>query len=185
MLIIYACLSIRKVEVERNVLSACLHGAGLTFFPWWKSKQKIKALFIFQRYFAHQLGNKRTFITHYNSYRTIIFNQEPYDNTDVTWSGIRLADALKKKGQQERIFLMNDAIDLARGCMQGLRRLWPRPFTNATWFNRTRSSCKSLRNLWLIVVFTKTIHILRELKLYNECTCRLGCRKWYCTYILI
>ena len=44
----------------------------------------------------------------------IIFNREPYDNTDVTWNGLRLADTLRKKGNQVRIFLMNDSVDLAR-----------------------------------------------------------------------
>jgi len=44
----------------------------------------------------------------------IIFNREPYDNTDVTWNGLRLAGKLVEAGQAVRIFLMNDAVDLAR-----------------------------------------------------------------------
>jgi uncharacterized protein involved in oxidation of intracellular sulfur len=44
----------------------------------------------------------------------IIFNREPYDNTDVTWNGLRLAVKLLEAGQKVRIFLMNDAVDLAR-----------------------------------------------------------------------
>lgn len=44
----------------------------------------------------------------------IIFNRDPYDNTDVTWNGLRLAGTLKKKGNEVRIFLMNDSVDLAR-----------------------------------------------------------------------
>ena len=44
----------------------------------------------------------------------IIFNREPYDNTDVTWNGLRLADTLMKKGEEVRIFLMNDSVDMAR-----------------------------------------------------------------------
>ncbi|MCA1810049.1 MAG: DsrE/DsrF/TusD sulfur relay family protein [Kiritimatiellia bacterium] len=44
----------------------------------------------------------------------IIFNREPYDNTDVTWNGLRLAGQLNKDGQTVRIFLMNDSVDLAR-----------------------------------------------------------------------
>ena len=44
----------------------------------------------------------------------IVFNQEPYDNTDVTWNGLRLAETLRKKGEEVRIFLMNDSVDLAR-----------------------------------------------------------------------
>lgn len=44
----------------------------------------------------------------------IIFNREPYDYTDVTWNGLRLAETLRKKGDEVRIFLMNDAVDMAR-----------------------------------------------------------------------
>jgi len=44
----------------------------------------------------------------------IIFNREPYDNTDVTWNGLRLAETLRKKGHEVRIFLMNDSVDMAR-----------------------------------------------------------------------
>lgn len=44
----------------------------------------------------------------------IIFNREPYDNTDVTWNGLRLAGQLVESGQDVRIFLMNDAVDMAR-----------------------------------------------------------------------
>jgi len=44
----------------------------------------------------------------------IIFNREPYDGTDVTWNGLRLADKLREGGQAVRIFLMNDAVDMAR-----------------------------------------------------------------------
>lgn len=44
----------------------------------------------------------------------IIFNHEPYDNTDVTWNGLRLSDTLKKSGQEVKIFLMNDSVDMAR-----------------------------------------------------------------------
>lgn len=44
----------------------------------------------------------------------IIFNREPYDNTDITWNGLRLAETLVKKGNEVRIFLMNDSVDMAR-----------------------------------------------------------------------
>ena len=44
----------------------------------------------------------------------IIFNREPYDNTDVTWNGLRLAGQLLEAGQEARIFLMNDSVDMAR-----------------------------------------------------------------------
>jgi uncharacterized protein involved in oxidation of intracellular sulfur len=44
----------------------------------------------------------------------IIFNREPYDNTDVTWNGLRLAETLRKNGNEVLIFLMNDSVDMAR-----------------------------------------------------------------------
>jgi len=44
----------------------------------------------------------------------IIFNHQPYDNTDVTWNGLRLADKLLDAGSEVRIFLMNDSVDMAR-----------------------------------------------------------------------
>ena len=44
----------------------------------------------------------------------IIFNREPYDGTDITWNGLRLAGQLRKAGGEARIFLMNDAVDMAR-----------------------------------------------------------------------
>ena len=44
----------------------------------------------------------------------IIFNRLPYDNTDVTWNGLRLADKLSDAKQEVRIFLMNDSVDMAR-----------------------------------------------------------------------
>jgi uncharacterized protein involved in oxidation of intracellular sulfur len=43
-----------------------------------------------------------------------IFNREPYDKTDVTWNGLRLARKLMENGHEIRIFLMNDAVDMAR-----------------------------------------------------------------------
>jgi uncharacterized protein involved in oxidation of intracellular sulfur len=44
----------------------------------------------------------------------IIFNREPYDSTDVTWNGLRLAGKLLESGKEVRVFLMNDAVDMAR-----------------------------------------------------------------------
>lgn len=44
----------------------------------------------------------------------IIFNREPYDNTDVTWNGLRLCQTLNESGHELRIFLMNDSVDMAR-----------------------------------------------------------------------
>ncbi len=45
---------------------------------------------------------------------TIILNHQPYDGTDVTWNALRLAKTLFKSGEKVNIFLMNDAVDLAR-----------------------------------------------------------------------
>lgn len=44
----------------------------------------------------------------------LVFNHQPYDNTDVTWNGLRLAGKLVDGGNEVRIFLMNDAVDMAR-----------------------------------------------------------------------
>ena len=44
----------------------------------------------------------------------IIFNRSPYDGTDVTWNGLRLAGKLRETGHEVWLFLMNDAVDMAR-----------------------------------------------------------------------
>ena len=44
----------------------------------------------------------------------IVFNRPPYDGTDVTWNGLRLAGTLAKAGHDVRLFLMNDSVDMAR-----------------------------------------------------------------------
>ncbi len=44
----------------------------------------------------------------------IIFNHQPYDGSDIAWNGLRLAKTLKEKGEEVKIFLMNDSVDLAR-----------------------------------------------------------------------
>lgn len=44
----------------------------------------------------------------------IILNRPPYDSTDVSWNALRLAGKLLESGQEVRVFLMNDAVDLAR-----------------------------------------------------------------------
>jgi len=44
----------------------------------------------------------------------ILFNHQPYDGTDVTWNGLRLAAKLLDTGMDVRVFLMNDSVDLAR-----------------------------------------------------------------------
>lgn len=35
----------------------------------------------------------------------------PYDNTDVTWNGLRLAGKLVEGENEVRTFMMNDAVD--------------------------------------------------------------------------
>ena len=45
---------------------------------------------------------------------TIILNHQPYDGSDVTWNALRLASTLYTGGESVNIFLMNDAVDLAR-----------------------------------------------------------------------
>lgn len=44
----------------------------------------------------------------------LVLNGPPYDQTDVTWNALRLAGKLLEAGQSVRVFLMNDAVDLAR-----------------------------------------------------------------------
>lgn len=44
----------------------------------------------------------------------VILNHAPYDGSDVTWNSLRLAGKLKEGGHELGIFLMNDAVDLAR-----------------------------------------------------------------------
>ena len=45
----------------------------------------------------------------------IVLNRKPYDGTDVTWNALRLAEKLRENGEEVRLFLMNDSVDLARG----------------------------------------------------------------------
>jgi len=47
---------------------------------------------------------------------TIIFNHQPYDGTDVAWNALRLVKTLHEMSEKVNIFLMNDAVDLARDC---------------------------------------------------------------------
>lgn len=44
----------------------------------------------------------------------LILNQQPYDGTDFTWNALRLAHKLHDSGVEVRLFLMSDAVDLAR-----------------------------------------------------------------------
>ena len=37
----------------------------------------------------------------------LVFDRNPYDGTDVTWNGFRLADQLLNTGLEVNIFLMN------------------------------------------------------------------------------
>ena len=43
-----------------------------------------------------------------------IFNHQPYDGSDVTWNGLRLAEKLREANEEVRIFLMSDSVDMAR-----------------------------------------------------------------------
>jgi len=45
-----------------------------------------------------------------------IFNNQPYDGSDIAWNGLRLAKNLHQRGEDVRIFLMSDSVDLAREC---------------------------------------------------------------------
>ena len=45
---------------------------------------------------------------------TIILNHQPYDGSDISWNALRLAKTLFQSGEKVNIFLMNDAVDLAR-----------------------------------------------------------------------
>ena len=49
----------------------------------------------------------------------LVFNRNPYDGTDITWNGLRLAEALLNAGLEVKIFLMNDSVDLARDILPG------------------------------------------------------------------
>jgi len=44
----------------------------------------------------------------------LMLNRAPYDGTDMAWNALRLAGQLLRRGHAIRIFLMNDAVDLAR-----------------------------------------------------------------------
>ncbi len=44
----------------------------------------------------------------------LVLNHHPYDGTDITWNALRLAKNLQGRDNEIRIFLMNDAVDLAR-----------------------------------------------------------------------
>jgi len=44
----------------------------------------------------------------------LVFNRDPYDGTDITWNGLRLAEELLNIGLEVKIFLMNESVDLAR-----------------------------------------------------------------------
>ena len=44
----------------------------------------------------------------------VILNQRPYNGTDVTWNALRLIEQAQKKEMTVKVFLMNDAVDLAR-----------------------------------------------------------------------
>lgn len=48
----------------------------------------------------------------------VILNRRPYDDTDVTWNALRLVHQAQKVGMAARIFLMNEAVVLARGGLE-------------------------------------------------------------------
>lgn len=43
-----------------------------------------------------------------------IFNNQPYDGSDKVYNALRLAKSLHKEGKKVKIFLMSDAVDMAR-----------------------------------------------------------------------
>lgn len=76
----------------------------------------------------------------------IILNREPYDNTDATWNSLRLAVELAAGSNEVRLFLMNDAVDLARR-LQPAGGLRPVAAENAQGVDRKWNDRESLRNL--------------------------------------
>ena len=48
----------------------------------------------------------------------LVINRPPYDGTDVVWNALRLAATALESAMRVRIFLMNDAVDLARSGSQ-------------------------------------------------------------------
>ena len=44
----------------------------------------------------------------------LILNHSPYDGSDIIWNALRLSDTVLSNGNDVRIFLMNDSVDLAR-----------------------------------------------------------------------
>jgi len=49
----------------------------------------------------------------------LVLNRSPSDGTDVTWNALRLLAKAQEAGMAVRVFLMNEAVDLAR---EGLER---------------------------------------------------------------
>ena len=43
----------------------------------------------------------------------MILNRMPYDGTDVVWNGLRLISQSMKMGVSVKLFIMNDAVELA------------------------------------------------------------------------
>lgn len=44
----------------------------------------------------------------------LVLNRPPYDGTDGTWNALRLAQTAVEEGHAVTLFLMNQAVDLAR-----------------------------------------------------------------------
>jgi len=75
----------------------------------------------------------------------LILTNQPYNGTDNAYNALRLAGALKNRGEYVRIFLMNDAVDLARNSTQKPENYdFDLETKRAT---RKRRSAKSLRQL--------------------------------------
>ncbi|PID42571.1 MAG: sulfur reduction protein DsrE [Proteobacteria bacterium] len=47
-----------------------------------------------------------------------ILNNQPYDGSDKTYNALRLIKNVQQKGEEVKIFLMSDAVDLAREATQ-------------------------------------------------------------------
>ncbi|MCP4634807.1 MAG: DsrE family protein [candidate division Zixibacteria bacterium] len=48
----------------------------------------------------------------------LILNHKPYDGTDVIWNSLRIANTLSASGDNVKIFVMNDAVDITRNSIK-------------------------------------------------------------------
>jgi len=65
---------------------------------------------------AVQSGEKQTKLNTQSV--LIVLNDNPYNGSDVTWNALRLADKINKTKNKVRIFIVNDAVDLARNATE-------------------------------------------------------------------